>query len=71
MKIYQEIPVSKAKYVEPSELSQWFVDYEHMNYLTEEGIVTVHHMDTVEMYILKESVEGKRQVFFRFKYYED
>ncbi len=71
MEIYREMPVSKAMYVEPSNLSQWFVDYEHMNYLTEEGIVTVHHMDTVEMYILKESVEGKRQVFFRFMYYEE
>ena len=68
MKIYQEIPVNKAVQVEPETLSQWFVDEEHMNYLTDDGIVQVHHMDAVEMYIMKEPVNGKREVFFRFKY---
>lgn len=44
---------------------------ETLKYLTDMGIETVKHTDEVQMYIMKETVDGKTEVFFRFKYDEE
>ncbi len=68
MEAYQEMPINKAVYVETNNLSRWFTHLEQLHFLTEQGIETPKHMDQTELYVMKEPVDGKREVLLRFNY---
>lgn len=71
MNAYKEMPISKAVYVEQNQLSQWFAYAQQLYFLDNGEIVTQKHMEQTELYVMKEWVNGKREVVLRFQYDEE